>query len=240
VAPAFTTQDEIVRLDGGRRLRIRIDNPDAGRPVLLINGLTRGLEYWDPLVAVLGVRAIVRFDPPGIGLSAASPFPLSIPQLAELASRVLDYAGVESADVIGFSHGGAVSQQLAHQSAERVSTLALLASACGVGSAMGGLESLAVMLKPDRGGRSTPAADPLTVFYRSLAFSFWSSVPFLSSLLQPTIIITGSHDRLVPPLNGRILNRRIPNSRFEVINAGHDLQSAAHAEGVARLLDEFH
>jgi pimeloyl-ACP methyl ester carboxylesterase len=33
--------------------------------------------------------------------------------LADIAARVLDAVGIEKADVVGYSHGGAVAQQIA-------------------------------------------------------------------------------------------------------------------------------
>ena len=63
--------DTATRLVNGLSLSVRIDRPDAGRPLLLLNGLTRSLGSWNPLVAELADRTVVRFDPPGIGKSTA-------------------------------------------------------------------------------------------------------------------------------------------------------------------------
>ena len=50
---------------------------------------------------------------PGVGASETPVVPYSMPMLADIAARVLDAFGIEKADVVGYSHGGAVAQQLA-------------------------------------------------------------------------------------------------------------------------------
>src|SRR3974377_1053631 len=45
--------------------------------------------------------------------------------------------------------------------------------------------------------------------------------PWLRALRQPTLILMGRDDPLVPVANGHIMVRLIPNSRLEVIDDGH-------------------
>jgi len=45
--------------------------------------------------------------------------------------------------------------------------------------------------------------------------------PFLTLIRQPTLIMTGDDDPIVPPLNGRILARMTPNSTLHVFRGGH-------------------
>ena len=102
---------------GGLRIRVRVQG--EGEPLLLLNGLTRRLESWEPFVAALGSgRRVVSFDSPGVGESSTPLLPLSISGLARVAVSVLDEVGLDVADVLGFSHGGAVAQQLAFQAAD--------------------------------------------------------------------------------------------------------------------------
>jgi len=48
---------------GNRTLRIRVEG--SGPALLLLNGLTRPLENWEPFVAALSERTIITFDAPG-------------------------------------------------------------------------------------------------------------------------------------------------------------------------------
>ena len=61
----------------------------------------------------------------------------------------------------------------------------------------------------------------LGYMYQLLAMVGWTSLPWLRSLRQPTLILMGRDDPLVPVVNGHILARLIPNARLEVIDDGH-------------------
>jgi pimeloyl-ACP methyl ester carboxylesterase len=55
-----------------------------------------------------------------------------------------------------------------------------------------------------------------------MAMSGWSSLPFLPLLPQPTLILAGDRDRIVPLINAQVLKLMIPNARLQVIKgAGH-------------------
>ncbi len=139
--------DRIVEICGRRvRVRIRGDGP----PVLLINGLGANVATWTPLLEQLPGFQLIAFDAPGTGLSKAPVLPYRIAHLADIARRVLDAVGVERADVLGYSLGGAVAQQLAHQEPERVRRLVLVGSSCGVGQVPGPLRAALAVLTPAR------------------------------------------------------------------------------------------
>jgi len=236
---AEATFDEVLPVHG-HRIHVRVDRRSEACPLLLLNGLTRPLERWDPLVEALSNRTIVRFDPPGIGTSPCPLIPLSIAALAEITVGVLDTVEVPVADVLGYSHGGAVAQQLGFEWPERIGSLVLASTTCGIGSAMGDLETLAVMLRPERtpdGGAAKTV--PLAVLYRSLAISCWTSIPFLGSIAKPTLIVNGDRDRLVPPVNGRILADRIQGATAVTVRSGHDLQHPERAAELASLVGAF-
>ena len=50
----------------------------------------------------------------------------------------------------------------------------------------------------------------LGYLYQLLAMAGWSSLPWLRTLRQPTLVLMGRDDPLVPVANGRILARLIP------------------------------
>ena len=93
---------------------------------------------------------MISFDAPGTGRSSTPLFPVPVSALAALAVAVLDDRGVDCTDVIGFSYGGAVAQQLAYDYPERVRRLVLAATNCGVGSTWGSPEAMAVLATPLR------------------------------------------------------------------------------------------
>jgi poly(3-hydroxyoctanoate) depolymerase len=57
--------------------------------------------------------------------------------LADIAVGVLHAVGLAQADVVEFSHGGAVAQQMAVGHPTRVNRLVLLSTSCGVGAMPG-------------------------------------------------------------------------------------------------------
>ncbi len=54
------------------------------------------------------------------------------------------------------------------------------------------------------------------------SFTGWSSLPFLSLVSTPTLILAGTRDRIVPPANALQLSAFIPGAQHQVLkDAGH-------------------
>jgi len=227
---------QLLRADG---LEIALRVEGEGDPLLLINGTTRPLQSWEPFSRELQGRTVVSFDAPGVGDSPTPVLPLSIPGLAALAGAVLDAVGLDRADVLGFSHGGAVAQQLAFDDPDRVRRLVLVSTSCGVGATPGRNRVLRRDLEMPSDDNSSPRFDTWGLLWHSLAFSSWSSIPFLGAIGAPTLVVCGSHDRVVPPANSRVLAGRIPNASFVMLPGGHDLQRPEPARVLARVVENF-
>ena len=224
----------LLRIHG---LQIAIRVQGEGEPLLLINGITRPLQSWDSFTQQLPGRTIVSFDAPGVGGSPTPLLPLSMPALAALAVAVLEAAGLNDADVLGYSHGGGVAQQLAGDAPSRVRRLVLVATSCGVGAIPGG--GRAVLRGLGAPGEGNAPADAWGAVWHSLAFSSWSSVPFLGAIKAPTLVVCGTHDDVVPPANSRVLAGRIPGAKLIMLPGGHDLQRPEPARALARAVDDF-
>jgi pimeloyl-ACP methyl ester carboxylesterase len=244
-----TAREAFVRTRG---VDVFVRERGDGHPLLLINGLGGHVEMWGPTEERLArvVRTIV-FDLPGTGRSPTQVWPATISSLAKLTAELLDKLGYERADVLGFSLGGLVAQQLSHQAPGRVRRMALVSTACGWGSMPGTLESLAVIAMPLRYYsrllyqqtsfllstadaallRRNPALvgarlrDPPAVgpYLAYLwAGALWSSLPWLPSVRVPTLVLHGEGDELVPPANALQLARLLPDSRVHVLaDDGH-------------------
>jgi 3-oxoadipate enol-lactonase len=99
----------------------------AGEPLLMLHGLFVSGEMFDPLVPLLRDRYRMLIpDMRGHGGSGGLPGPYDVPALAADLSSVMREAGFERCAVMGYSHGGAVAQQLAHARAGNVSRLMLV------------------------------------------------------------------------------------------------------------------
>jgi len=222
-----------------RGLRIAARTTGSGDPVLLLNGMSRPMQSWTFFAGALRGRTVITLDGPGVGASETPVVPYSMPMLSDVAARVLDAVGIEKADVVGFSHGGAVAQQLAVGHPARVNRLVLLSTSCGVGAVPGrGRDATRILLAPNRPTR-WPRPDPLGLLWQIAAISTWSSIPVLGSIDASTLVICGDHDTAVPPANSRLLAARIRNARLVTIQAGHDLQKPGPAAMVAQLVEQF-
>jgi poly(3-hydroxyoctanoate) depolymerase len=234
----------------GQRLRVFIQQGHGGgEPLLLLNGVGANLELFQPFVDTLDGIHTIRIDLPGAGGSPAPPGLIRFPGLARLVVRVLDRLGHRAVDVLGVSWGGALAQQFAYQYPDRCRRLILVSTGTGALMVPGRLYTLLALATPRRyrdpaymasiagrlyGGRlrSDPAlaarlarqirAGDTRGYYRQLLAGFgWTSIHWLHRLRQPTLILTGRDDPIVPCLNGRIMACLIPNSRLHVFDDGH-------------------
>ncbi len=223
-----------------------------GRALLLINGIGGNADMWGSLEDRLaGAAHTIVFDTPGAGRSSTPRWPLSISEFARIAAALVDELGHAEVDVLGFSFGGLVAQELARQEPGRVRRLALAATACGWGSKPGTIASLALITMPvryhsraiyERTNFLLSPADaglvtrlphltearlryppPLLGYgYQLAAGIFWSSLPWLHTVRTPTLVLAGALDHLVPPANGIQLARLLPQARLHVFGEeGH-------------------
>ncbi len=223
---------------GARGVRVRMRVEGTGEPLLLLNGLARPLESWQPFANALTGRTLVSFDALGSGRSPTPLLPLSIPGLARVAVSVIDAAGLGAVDVLGFSYGGVVAQQLATRSPSRVRRLVLAATSCGVGATPGSQDLLS-SLRPPSWGASWPRPDARGLWWHTMAISSWSSIGLLGLIQAPTLVVGGAYDRVVPPVNSSALASRIPGAQATVLPAGHDLQRADVAGLLASEVQSF-
>ena len=206
--------------------------PADSAALVLLNGITRPAESWHSLRAALRPGNTLALD----GVGTTSNTTASIPMQARDVLARMDAEGIATADVIGFSHGGLIAQQLTHIAPERVRRLVLLATSCGTGATA---PEFTWSVGPWQRTRDADAQDVSTIAGQLLAISAWSSISFLGSITAPTLVVHGVHDRLVPVENAKILARRIPGARLEVLDSGHDLQRPDRVPLVAGVINEF-
>ena len=228
------TRDFLVTSGNGLEVHVRVQG--EGAPLLLLNGFTRPLESWEPFVEALDERTVISFDAPGVGGSPVPYLPLTIALLADVAVSVLDEAGFDRVDVLGFSHGGAVAQQMAVSYPQRVRRLVLVSTSCGVGTTLGAIDSLD---QAAMGSGARKWSGALGALWHSMAITSWSSIPFLGAITAPTLVVCGTHDSVAPPSNSRSLAQRIPDASLVMLAGGHDLQLAEPAKALARTVERF-
>jgi len=250
-----------------RTLRVGVRPGDRSRPpLLLFNGIGANIELVEPFLDQLDGPEAIVYDVPGVGGSPVPALPYRPWMLAKLTARLLDQLGHERVDVLGVSWGGALAQQFAFQCMSRCRRLVLAATSPGHLMVPGKLSVLAKMASPRRykdpeymlrvagdiyGGalRHSPElarehlrhvrwSSDYGYYLQLLAGVGWSSLPWLALLPQPTLVMSGTDDPLVPVANARILARLIRNARHVSIDDGHLFLVTSAAES-ARIIDEF-
>jgi poly(3-hydroxyoctanoate) depolymerase len=246
------TERRIVVRGRAHRISIEGDL-DTGPPLLLCNGLGASLELWEPLRLHLAGLPTIAFDAPGVGGSDAPCYPPRVRDIAATLVQVLTELNVGQVDVLGVSWGGALAQELARRHPERVRRLVLAATTPGVVAVPGDPRAVAVLATPLRYWsrsyyeRVAPLLygdeimdDPgllrrqgwirfsRQVSLRGYAWQLlaprrWTSLPWLHKLQQPTLIIAGDADPIIPLANARILAARIPDTTLHVVAGGGHL-----------------
>ena len=238
----------------------------SGPPLLLFNGIGANWELAKPLLEALTSTTAIIFDVPGVGGSPRPLLPYRPSTPARLAAGLVAELGYVEIDVAGVSWGGAIAQQFAHQYPKLCRRLVLAATAAGVIMVPASPSVLWKMATPRRytdkdymnkvaadlyGGafRNDPAligrhasamhgVRNLGYLYQLLAVTGWTSLLWLWSLPQPTLVLMGSDDPLVPPINGHILAGLIPDAELRMIDDGHLFMVTRPAE-TAALIEAF-
>jgi pimeloyl-ACP methyl ester carboxylesterase len=237
--------------------------------LLLLNGIGATLEMWQPLRQELADRPIIAFDMPGTGMSPPQTPPVRVRGLAGLIVELLARLGHDLVDVLGYSFGGVVAQELARRHPERVRRLVLCATLPGWPSVPGDPLAWWLMLTPARyydqrlaraivpqiaGGRTASdrtallgelrrrRAHPPSLrgyLHQLYAITGWTSQPWLHRLSMPTLIVQGDADPLIAAANARWLARRIPNAELYMVPGGGHLVLFDEPQRVTPAVEAF-
>jgi pimeloyl-ACP methyl ester carboxylesterase len=74
--------------------------------------------------------------------------------------------------------------------------------------------------------------------YQLLAIASWTSLHALTLIRQPTLVLSGDDDPLIPTVNARIMARGIPHARLHMYHGGH-LALVTEAAELAPVIDRF-
>ena len=104
-----------------------------GDPILLFNGASDGMDAWDPsfLEGLSSNHMVIAFDTRGIGNTTTGSKPYTYQQLANDSAGLLDALKIPKADVMGYSLGSYIAEQLAIMFPDKVNSLLLVGSSCG-------------------------------------------------------------------------------------------------------------
>ena len=104
-----------------------------GDPILLFNGASDGMDAWDPSFPRIlsSNHTVIVFDSRGLGNTTTGSKPYTYQQLANDSAGLLDALKIPKADVLGYSLGSYIAEQLAIMYPDKVNSLVLVGSSCG-------------------------------------------------------------------------------------------------------------
>jgi pimeloyl-ACP methyl ester carboxylesterase len=141
----------------------------SGRPLLCLQHFTGTLDNWDPAVTdpLASGREVLLFDNAGVGRSSGQ-VPPTVAGMAKHALDFLDGLGLRECDVLGFSLGGMVAQQMAQDRPSIFRRMIL------VGTAPRGGEDIMHLEKPSL---ARHLGDPTLKGYSILTRIFFAPTP---------------------------------------------------------------
>ncbi len=234
----------------------------SGLPLLCLQHFTGTLDNWDPAVTdPLAVdHDIILFDNAGVGGSTGK-VPTTMAGMAEHAVAFLDTIGIETCDVLGFSLGGVIAQQMALDNSKVFRRMILVGTAPRGGEDIMHLDkpSLAkpihdptlkgyevlqkIFFAPTETSQAAgkefigrlmhrqqdrdPVSGPHVAQAQMAAFGEWekySGTRFadLKRIQQPTLVVNGIYDEMIPVSNSYWLSENLPNAVLLTYpDAGH-------------------
>jgi pimeloyl-ACP methyl ester carboxylesterase len=241
----------------GIRFAYRQLGPKTGTPLVLLQHFSGNIDAWDPAVvnALATDRSVIAFDNAGVGRSTGQT-PDSVAAMARDAVNFINALGLTEVDLLGFSLGGCVAQQIAAEHGGLVRKLILVGTA-----PKGGEEHLIAVLQD--AFSQTAAPDPrLPLFFTNSAASqsaglaflqrtkartedrdpdngsavtnpqakaliTWCATPdpehaVLRAITQPALVVSGSHDTMLPAQNAYAMFMALPNAQLVLYpDSGH-------------------
>ena len=229
-------------------VRLHVVSFGAGtRTILAVGGWTGSWEMWEGPLSSLSSNGwrCIAFDHRGSGESPVQPELITVQNMVDDIIGVMDQLAIETCVLAGESSGGAIAQLAASQFPNRITGLILVDSASteraevapsAFASACRNYYPAAVAAFVDR---CVPEADSEHIrrWGRNLLMraepeqaarliEMWQDddVPELDTrhLTQPTLILHGTEDVIVPIESSRALKELIPNSELvELSGCGH-------------------
>jgi pimeloyl-ACP methyl ester carboxylesterase len=238
----------------------------SGPPLVLVHGVMATGAMFGPVVDALAKRhRLVIPDLRGSGRSRHLPPPYSVKQQAADLSRLLDHLGIPCADVLGYSQGGPVAQQLALDYSARVRRLVLSNTYAYNMATMKervegriapvlirllGLKRFATLvvaqgLKRVSAAQARWVIDMIADQHPDLMIAAWKEAMAFDSRHRlreigcPALIIAGADDNAVPMHHATLLHAGIEGSQLVVIEHADHALVWAQPERLVHAVETF-
>ena len=223
-----------------------------GTPILLINGYSAPLDFWDPILInrLASNHTVITFDNRGIGNTTLGNKEFSIPQFAQDTAGLMEALKINQANILGWSMGGMIAQELAISDPEKVNKLIIYASICGGNDSVPPdnqvlnaysnqtenttkrLENFLPLLFPNQWRvdnpdliqelpKSTEISPVRTLDLQMKAISGWQGTcNRLNNIIHPTMILVGTDDVITVPENSIFMASKIPGAWVVQMESG--------------------
>ena len=221
-------------------------------PIVLNQHFQGTLDHWDPAVTdgLAATREVILFDNAGVS-SSSGETPSSFQEMGSNAIAFIRALGLNKVDVLGFSIGGMVAQEIALQAPDLTRRLILVGTGPR-GARMVDSQSSAIFagtydpaehlwlkvhFSPSERSQSAGLAflkrklhrqdrDPLVSEQTATAqlaaigkyvgyeFEVEGHLEYLKDIRQPTLVVQGSNDVIIPTYNSYILQQGLPNAQL--------------------------
>src|SRR6202166_2154878 len=227
----------------GIRFAYRRFGKAGGVPVVFNQHYIGTMDYWDPTVAdgLARDREVILFDNAGVSGSSGE-VPTTFERMGADAIAFSRALGLKKVDVLGFSIGGMVAQEFTLQAPDLVRKLILVGTGPRGGEGMASLTTVAkrifgatydppehlwltVLFSPSEAAQAAgreflkregnDKVSPAQVE----AMENWGvqqkgSYDYLKTIKQPTLVVNGSNDIIMPTVNSFIMQQNMPNAQL--------------------------
>ena len=238
-----------------------------GEPLLMLAGLAMAHDGWHYQVAYFKSQyQTITFDNRGAGKSEKPAGAYSPKMLAEDTIQLMDYLKIKAAHVLGVSMGGLVAEEIAINYPERIKKLILSSTwACqdDDGNGITPLILAAAKLPIRKGAvrlvdasmdktfdrwfllpvlkiqcRFMKETEAVGLMAQRDGVMAYYSLDRLPSIKAPTLVITGTKDRIIKSTSSDTIARNIPHARLVKIEKGsHSFFTEMHRVFNKEVLD---
>jgi pimeloyl-ACP methyl ester carboxylesterase len=249
-----TAPTQFVEANGIRFAYRRFGKPD-GVPLVFNMHYIGTMDHWDPAVTdgLAREREVILFNNAGVS-SSSGEVPTTFEQMGANAVAFSRALGLNKADVLGFSIGGMVAQEIALQAPDLVRKLILVGTGPRGGEGMESMTQvakrifgavydppenmwLAVLFTPSEASQAAgkeflkrkhlrqegrdPEVNDKVSPAQVEAMDKWGalkkgSYDYLKTIKQPTLVVNGSNDLIMPTMNSFIMQQNIPNAQLVI------------------------
>ena len=262
----------------GIRFAYRRFGKAGGVPIVFNLHYIGTMDYWDPAVTngLARDREVILFDNTGVS-SSSGEVPSTFEEMGAHAIAFIKALGLKQVDVLGFSIGGMVAQEITLQAPNLVRKLILVGTGPRGGEGMASLTQvaqqifgaaydppehlwLAVLFSPSEAGQAAgkeflkrknlrqagrdPEVNDKVSPAQVEAMGKWGvqrkgSYDYLKTIKQPTLVVNGSNDVIMPTVNSFIMQQNMPNAQLIVYPDSNHGAHHAYPERFVRHVSDF-